>query len=105
MQKWPNKFVTTSAEVLREVREFERGTAAALNGYIQPIVATYIDKLSEKLSASGFAKDLLIMQGNGGMMGASVTADHAVHTLLSGPAAGVIASAETARQAGFSEYY
>jgi N-methylhydantoinase A/oxoprolinase/acetone carboxylase beta subunit len=25
------------SDILREVREFERGTTAALNGYVQPI--------------------------------------------------------------------
>ena len=98
---WPNDYVTTSSVVLREVREFERGTAAALNGYIQPVIGSYIARLSEGLAGKGFTKDLLIMQGNGGMMSAAVTAAHAVHSLLSGPAAGVIAAAETGDQAGF----
>ena len=34
----PNQFVTLGSDILREVREFERGSTAALNGYVQPIV-------------------------------------------------------------------
>ena len=35
---WTNRFVTLGSDILREVREFERGSTAALNGYVQPIV-------------------------------------------------------------------
>ncbi len=36
---WPNPFVTVGHEILREVREFERGSTAAVNAYIQPIMS------------------------------------------------------------------
>ncbi len=98
---WPNEFVTVGSRTLREVREFERGSAAAINGYIQPIVSTYVAKVNGALAENGFARELLVMQGNGGMMAASVAGAHAVHTVLSGPAAGVIAAAATTAQAGF----
>ena len=41
------------------------------------------------------------MQGNGGMMAASMAIDLAVHTVLSGPAAGAIAAARIGAQAGY----
>lgn len=99
---WPNPYVTVGSHILPEHREFERGTTAALNAYIQPIISRYVGRLSDALDATGFAKDLLVMQGNGGMMSADVATEYAVHTVMSGPAAGVIAAAETARQAGFA---
>ncbi len=37
---WPNDFVTASHEVLSEIREFERSSTAALNAYLQPVVAS-----------------------------------------------------------------
>jgi N-methylhydantoinase A len=98
---WPNGHVSTGAQVLREFREFERGSTAALNAYVQPIVARYLERIDKGLKNQGFAKDLLLTQGNGGMMAASIAADQAVHTVMSGPAAGAIAAAETARLAGF----
>jgi N-methylhydantoinase A len=36
---WPNRFETLGSDILRKVREFERGSTAALNGYVQPIVS------------------------------------------------------------------
>lgn len=101
-QHWPNAYVTVGSETLPEFREFERGTTAALNAYIQPLMARYLGRLTNALHADGFGQELLVMQGNGGMMAAETATQHAVHTVMSGPAAGVIAAAETARAAGFA---
>ena len=89
---WPNRFVTLGSDILREVREFERGSTAALNGYVQPIVSRYLGRLSQNLRGAGLTNELLVMQGNGGMMATSTAVDLAVHTVLSGPAAGAIAA-------------
>jgi len=97
---WPNRFVTLGSDILREVREFERGSTAALNGYVQPIVSRYLGRLSQNLRNAGLSNELLVMQGNGGMMAASTAIDLAVHTVLSGPAAGAIAAARIGVQAG-----
>jgi N-methylhydantoinase A len=97
---WPNRFVTLGSEILREVREFERGSTAALNGYVQPIVSRYLGRLSQNLRSAGLTNDLLVMQGNGGMMAAGMATDLAVHTIMSGPAAGAIAAARIGVQAG-----
>ena len=49
---------------------------------------------------AGFAAELLIMQGNGGMMSGTAAADYAVQTVMSGPAAGAIAAARIGTAAG-----
>lgn len=98
---WPNPYVVASHEIVREMREFERGTTAAIHAAIAPIVSAYIERVDSALKAEGFDHDLLIMQANGGMAGAPVIAEHAVHTIMSGPAAGVLAAAELAKLAGY----
>ena len=98
---WPNQHITLGSHVLREVREFERGSTAAVNGYIQPVISQYMASLRERLSAKGFPRDLLVMQGNGGMMSSSLAGTYAAHTVMSGPAAGAIAAAKSAGEAGF----
>jgi N-methylhydantoinase A len=99
-EMWPNQFVTLGSDILREVREFERGSTAALNGYVQPIVSRYLGRLSQNLRSAGLRNELLVMQGNGGMMAAGTAVDLAVHTVMSGPAAGAIAAARIGVQAG-----
>lgn len=98
---WPGVPVSIGSEVLCEIREFERGTAAALNAQVQPIMRRYLNRLSDDLRGGGFAYDLLVMQGNGGMMTADTAGAHAVQTVMSGPAAGAIAAAHIAMEAGF----
>ncbi len=100
-QVWPEGYITLGSDVLREVREFERGSTAALNGYIQPIMTRYLGHLQSRLSAGGFAHELLVMQGNGGMMTAGTAGEKAVQTVMSGPAAGAIAAAHLGTAAGF----
>ena len=98
---WPNDYISLGSEVMREIREFERASAATLNGYIQPIMSRYMHRLTEDLRAHDFSHDLLVMQGNGGMMGSGMASGHPVQTVMSGPSAGAIAAADIASRAGF----
>ena len=98
---WPNEHLTAATRLLPEIREFERSSTAALNGYLQPVVASYLDRLNTRLGEEGFGGDLLIVQSNGGVMTVDTARQLPVRTALSGPAAGVIASAEIAAAAGF----
>ncbi|MBH61486.1 MAG: hydantoinase [Alphaproteobacteria bacterium] len=98
---WPNEYITMGHAILSEYREYERGTTAAVNGSVQPILHRYIDRLSEELRDKGYASDLLVMQGNGGTVSAKIVSDAAVNTVMSGPASGVMAAARTASGAGY----
>ncbi|HWK83336.1 MAG TPA: hydantoinase/oxoprolinase family protein [Caldimonas sp.] len=97
---WPNRYVTAGHAIVAEYREYERGTTAAVNAAIQPVLHRYIERLQRELAGRGYTRELLVMQGNGGTVAASVVAEHAVATVMSGPASGVIAAAATAMQAG-----
>jgi len=98
---WPNEYITMGHAILSEYREYERGTTAAVNGSVQPLLHRYIDRLSDELRDKGYDRDLLVMQGNGGTVSARIVCDAAVNTVMSGPASGVMAAARTASSAGF----
>src|SRR6187397_3081243 len=98
---WPNAFVTASHEVLSEIREFERSLTAAINAYLQPLVASYIGKLESALATQKFPGQLHIVQSNGGIMSTATARKLPVRTALSGPAAGVVAGAAIAKASGF----
>ncbi|MEO0820561.1 MAG: hydantoinase/oxoprolinase family protein [Pseudomonadota bacterium] len=98
---WPNPHVTAAAEILPEIREFERLSTATLNAYLQPLVSSYLDRLDRALAGRGAAADLLIVQSNGGVMTVETASRQPVRTALSGPAAGVTAAAAIARAAGY----
>ncbi|WJR76689.1 hydantoinase/oxoprolinase family protein [Bradyrhizobium sp. NP1] len=98
---WPNEYVSAGHQIIGECREYERGVTAAVNGSVQPILHRYLNKLETELKARGLKQELLVMQGNGGTASSSIVTHAAVHTVMSGPASGVIAAANTASAAGF----
>lgn len=99
----PGWHVVTSSSVLREYYEFERTSTAVIQGYLQPLVTDYATRLVDRLTQWGFANDALIMQSNGGLIPAARAGERAGHMLRSGPAAGVIAAARVALEAGFTK--
>lgn len=101
-QHWPNQHVSLSSELLPEVREFERASTTALNAYLQPVVGNYLTTLDQRLQQQGFNGEFLIVQSNGGLMNSVTAAQTPVKTALSGPAAGVYASAYLATESGFN---
>src|SRR6056297_2107064 len=100
---WPNDHITLGHAILQESREFERGVTAAVNASVQPILARYISRLTGELERGGYRGDVLVMNGNGGMVSARTVADEAAKTVMSGPASGVMAAAFTGRAAGLPD--
>ncbi len=100
---WPNKYITTGHSLLSEYREYERGVTASVNAAVQPILDNYIDRLQRELTSAGYQHDLLVMNGNGGMVSASLVSRESAKTVMSGPASGVMAAAYTAKRAGMPD--
>jgi N-methylhydantoinase A len=97
---WSNDYITLGHKLLSESREYERGVTAAVNASVQPLLERYVARLADQLVAKGYARDLLVMNGNGGMVAARDVAREAVKTVMSGPASGVMAAVATGRRAG-----
>jgi N-methylhydantoinase A len=92
--------VTTSAEVLPEFREYARFSTTVLNAYVAPRMRRYLGDLRDRLSAAGMAAPLAIMTSNGGSLPATRVEAMPILSMLSGPAAGVIAAAYVGSAAG-----
>jgi N-methylhydantoinase A len=97
----PRWEVVTGSGVVREYYEFERTSTAAVQAYLQPLVSRYAKNLADKLGTWGFERDVLIMQSNGGLAPLAELGERSAHIVRSGPAAGVMAAAEIAAEAGF----
>ncbi|GAB2963663.1 methylhydantoinase [Amycolatopsis acidiphila] len=97
---FPAAFITTSAGVSPQFREYERFTAAAVNGFVGPTVQRYIGKLGDRLASAGLDAELRIMRSNGGAATPRFAADYPVTLLMSGPAAGVLAGAHVGNACG-----
>jgi len=97
---WPNTHITAGHQLLSETREFERGVTAAVNASVQPLLERYVARLRTELAGKGYTGDVLVMNGNGGMVSSHAVAREAAKTVMSGPASGVMAAAYTGKRAG-----
>ena len=94
----PECRVSLSSNVLPVIREYPRLSTTVIDAYVGPTIADYLMRLERRLIERGLkTPQLFLMQSNGGLMRISLGARHPNQTLLSGPAAGVIAGAELAR--------
>ena len=94
--------VSLSHEVSPLIKLISRGDTALVDAYLSPVLRRYIDGLRQGLSARSIAPaNLAFMQSNGGL--ADAARFRGKDAILSGPAAGVVGAARTAREAGFDK--
>ncbi len=96
----PDAFVTTSASISPQFREFERFTTAALAAFVGPKVGTYIAGLEDALRGLGVKGDLRVMASNGGVATPRMVTENPALTLMSGLAAGVLGGAWVGEKCG-----
>lgn len=96
----PDAFVTTSALVSPQFREFERFTTASLAAFVGPKVKKYIADLGDALTSLGVKGELRIMASNGGASTPAMVSEKPALTLLSGLAAGVLGGGWIGAQCG-----
>lgn len=94
-------FVSISSDVLPKIREWVRMSTTIVEAYLVPVLSLYLESLGKQLVELGIPKPPFIMQSNGGIMSLQVAQKSAATTLLSGPAAGIVAANYLAKQAGF----
>lgn len=99
----PGWRVSLSSRVLPVIREYPRLSTTVLDAYVGPIIARYLSDLTAQLVERDVkSPQIYLMQSNGGLMQVGVAARFPNQTLLSGPAAGVVAGMELARRTGES---
>lgn len=94
--------VSASHEVSPLIKLVPRGDTTVADAYLSPVLNRYVDRVSTALKA-GDADDLrlLFMASSGGLKSAQTFRGR--DAILSGPAAGVVGMAETAKRAGFDK--
>ena len=96
----PHVPVCTSFEVQPEFREYERFSTTVLNAYLQPVLGRYLATLEEGLARVAPGAAIGINQSSGGLMSPERARALPVRTALSGPAAGAIGAAHSAKLSG-----
>jgi 5-oxoprolinase (ATP-hydrolysing) len=93
--RFPDIYLSLSSDILPQFREYERTSTVAVNAYVQPLMARYLENLQQHIDMP-----LRIMQSSGGSISATTAAHEPVRTVLSGPAGGVIGAYHVALRAG-----
>jgi N-methylhydantoinase A len=96
----PGAFVTSSADIFPQFREFERFTTACMNAFVGPSTGRYLERVAGALAGEGVTGKLHVMMSNGGVATADTAAQRPVTLLLSGPAAGVLGGLWAGESAG-----
>ncbi len=91
------KPVSISSQLLPEFREYERTATTVVNAYVSPVMDRYLGRLE----ADAGARRVRIMGSGGGAIPVQRARREAVHTILSGPAGGVVGALAAARRAGY----
>jgi N-methylhydantoinase A len=95
---YPQAFISVSAKVNPEFREYERASTTVIDAYVKPQVTTYYQDLERRLRTEhGFRGRLDIIHSGGGTMAIRDAAARPSQTVESGPACGVIAAAHLAQ--------
>ena len=99
----PGISITLSSAVCPEIREYERFSTACANAYVQPLMASYLERLAAKLKSGGFTCPLYLMTSGGGLTTLETARRFPVRLVESGPAGGAILSAGLARENALPE--
>jgi N-methylhydantoinase A len=100
---WPEAYISGSAAILSEFREFERFATAAVNASLMPLVDAYLQRFEDGLGAMGVPAPPRVMQSNGGAVSPQAIRHAPVNTFFSGPAGGVIGAVGVGVSAGIED--
>jgi len=91
-------FITTSSDVLPQIKEFERFSTTVANAAVGPVIRNYLGRLQGRLGEAGYRGELLVILSHGGVASVAEATRLAAGTALSGPAGGVAAAVALARE-------
>jgi 5-oxoprolinase (ATP-hydrolysing)/N-methylhydantoinase A len=101
--RFPQLELSLSADVVPEIREYERTSTTVANAFVQPLLDGYLARLEAALSADGFRGRLLLMQSSGGLATTETARRFPIRLLESGPAGGALVTAFLGKNAGLSD--
>ncbi|RUY27357.1 hydantoinase/oxoprolinase family protein [Mesorhizobium sp. M7A.F.Ca.US.001.04.1.1] len=92
----PDLSISISSEVSPQMREFERFNTVCSNAFIKPLMASYLNRLVDRLQGIGITCPVYMIHSGGGLMSVETAARFPVRLLESGPAGGAIFAADLA---------
>ncbi|MEX0856210.1 MAG: hydantoinase/oxoprolinase family protein [Gemmatimonadota bacterium] len=91
--------ISVSSRILPEFREYERTATTVANAYVAPLMEGYL----RQIEAEAGVDRIRVMGSDGGALPISRACAEPVHTVLSGPAGGVVAALTWGRRLGMEQ--
>ena len=98
IEEWTGLPVTCGHELTARLNSVRRATTVALNARLVPLLRELIDTLRRTLAERGIAAPLMVVKGDGSLVGAEWAMQRPIETILSGPAASVVGAWHLAQQ-------
>ena len=98
--EYPGVYISLSHEIIPLYREYERFSTTALNAYVGPKTAHYVEQFASTLKEQGLGSDLHLMTSAGGVVGSEGAMQRPASLLLSGPVGALIAGIEVGKLTG-----
>jgi N-methylhydantoinase A len=89
-ERAPGVFQSISSRLAPVLGEYERTATTALNAYVGPKVASYLEGLESSLRELGLRQPLMVMQASGGLTSVGDASGKPIVTLDSGPTGGIL---------------
>ena len=100
----PTLPISVSHVVANEMREYERFSTAVANAFVAPLAASYLGAFGRCIAGEcGLPAPVFLMLSSGGLAPLEAARQQPIALLESGPAAGALAAAYFARQAGIAD--
>jgi len=87
-ERFPEAYLTVSADLLPQIREYTRVSTIAVNAFVGPVLRQSIGEIEEMIRGLGYTRPIRYMQSNGGVSSGETISRKAVYAINSGPAAG-----------------
>lgn len=94
----PDLSISLSSDVCPEIREYERISTTCANAYIQPLIAAYLVRLSQRLFDLGLRCPAFLMTSSVGVMPLELAKKVPIRLVESGPAGGAVLSSSIAAE-------
>lgn len=102
IEEHPKCHVSLSSEVAPRIREYSRLSTTAIDAYVTPQLSAYLSDLATDLDDLGVTEARrFFMLSHGGLVPFETAVDNGCRTLLSGPAAGVMAGKHVGADLGY----
>ena len=102
-EELPGVAISISSEVSPQMREFERFNTVCANAFVKPLMASYLERLVDRLRAVGGRCPVFMMHSGGGLISVQSAIEFPVRLLESGPAGGAIYAADFAARFGLDK--